>query len=296
LQVLEYVLENAQGQDRELELVASVFLGRVYQDIGQPQQALRKFEETLSIARAMDNRALAATILNNIGTVYQATGQPQLALQKFEEALPITREVGNRAGEATTLNSMGLVYQGTGQPQLALQKYQEALPITREVGNRALESTAHSNIAVLLYMHYNRQQEAITSMQRAIAILVEAGLPQDGAGQKVDDLQSLLQIMQSEIPLGGQARLSPVELQKIIDITIFVMTTAQDQRPEWREAIVEALQDAQQQGADWQIEADFFTAVLAILDGRSLPLPADHPYVQALAAIQDGIAKSGQQS
>jgi len=73
------------------------------------------------------------------------------------------------------------------------------------------------------------------------------------------------------------------------------MTTAQDQRPEWREVIAEALQDAQQQGADWQIEADFFTAVLALLDGRSLTLSADHPYVQAIAAIQDGIAKDAQQ-
>ncbi len=144
-------------------------------------------------------------------------------------------------------------------------------------------------------MHFNRQQEAITSMEQAIAILVEAGLPQDGAGQKVDDLQSLLQIMQSGIPLGEQTMLPPVELQEIIETTIFVMTTAQDQRPEWREAIAEALQNAQQQGADWQIEADFFTAVLALLDGRSLMLPTDHPYVQALAAIRDGIAKNGQQ-
>jgi hypothetical protein len=190
---------------------------------------------------------------------------------------------------------MGQVYQTSGQLQQALLKFEEALPIMREVGNRTGEATTRSNIAILLYTHFNRQQEAITSMEQAIAILVEAGLPQDAAGQNVDDKRSVLQVMQSGAPLGEQATLSPAELQEIINTTIFVMTTAQDQRPEWREAIAEALQNAQQQGADWQIEADFFTAILAILDGRSLTLAADHPYVQALTAILDGIAKNGQQ-
>ena len=67
--------------------------------------------------------------------------------------------------------------------------------------------------------------------------------------------------------------------------TIFVMKMVRGQRPEWREAIAEALQNDQQQGVNWQIEADFFTTVLAVRDGRSLTLPSDYPFVQALYQV-----------
>ncbi|MBS1252943.1 MAG: hypothetical protein MAG451_01986 [Anaerolineales bacterium] len=70
---------------------------------------------------------------------------------------------------------------------------------------------------------------------------------------------------------------------------------APDQRGEWREAIAGVLQDAGQRGDGWQSEVEFFTAVLAILDGETPDLPDNHPYAQALAAIQAGIAAGGRQ-
>jgi hypothetical protein len=64
-----------------------------------------------------------------------------------------------------------------------------------------------------------------------------------------------------------------------------------ERRAEWRETIAGALAAAQQHGTDWHIEVEFFTAVLAILDGQPPSLPADHPYAAPIAAIHDGIAK-----
>jgi hypothetical protein len=63
-----------------------------------------------------------------------------------------------------------------------------------------------------------------------------------------------------------------------------------DGHGEWRQAIAGALQQAQGQGADLQTEVEFFTAVLALLDGETSALPAGHPYAEALAQIQAGIA------
>jgi len=87
----------------------------------------------------------------------------------------------------------------------------------------------------------------------------------------------------------------PLAIQQIISNTVAVMTTVQDRRAEWREKIAKALQDARQRGADWQIVVDFFSTVLAILDGQALDLPADHPYAEAVTAIQAGIAAGGPQ-
>src|SRR6266567_2131465 len=108
-----------------------------------------------------------------------------------------------------------------------------------------------------------------------------------------------IQLRSCSAPIGGQtgasSTISTEEIQQIISNTVAVMTTVQDWRAGWREVIAKALQDAKQRGADWQIEIDFFSAVLGILDGGAPTLPADHPYDQAIATIQAGIASGGPQ-
>ena len=80
------------------------------------------------------------------------------------------------------------------------------------------------------------------------------------------------------------------QVNTIVGNTVAVMTAVPERRAEWRETIAGTLANAQQRGADWQIEVEFFTAVLAILDGQPPSLPVDHPYAAAITAILDGIA------
>jgi hypothetical protein len=76
----------------------------------------------------------------------------------------------------------------------------------------------------------------------------------------------------------------------IVANTVAVLTTAVEKRAEWRATIENALKDAQPRGPDWLIEVDFFTAILARLDGQPATLPPDHPYGPALAQIEAGLA------
>lgn len=86
---------------------------------------------------------------------------------------------------------------------------------------------------------------------------------------------------------------SPAEhFQDVIDTTILIMTEQVEQLPDWRERVSMLLEYAIQEGADWQAEVDFFTAVLIILDGEIPTLPEQHPYAQALVDILKGIDKS----
>jgi hypothetical protein len=91
------------------------------------------------------------------------------------------------------------------------------------------------------------------------------------------------------------ATMSVEQLQVIVHNTVAVMTTIQERHAEWHKTMTGVLQDAQERGADWQIEVDFYTAVLALLDGQTPSLPDDHPYAGALAQIQSGIAAGGVQ-
>src|SRR3989440_3295060 len=257
------------------------------------QHGLELTEKALEIGQEQDQQ-LKLQALNNMAEVYRGIGQPQQALKLFEQALPIRREVGDRAGEATTLNNMAEVYQDIGQPQQALKLFEQALPIRREVGDRAGEATILASMASLLYQYLDRPQEAITRMERALEVLIETGLPQDAAGHTKEDLQQYLNAMRQGIPFGQTtntpAKMPDATLQQIVTNTVAVMTVTQDRHVEWREVIAKALQDAQQRGEDWQIEADFFSAVLDILDGKSSGMPGDHPYAQSVTVIQEGIA------
>jgi hypothetical protein len=192
---------------------------------------------------------------------------------------------------------MAAVYQATGQPQRAVELYEQSLPLMREVGDRAGEATTLANIAEVLYQYLNRSQEAITTLEQAIAVLVETGLLQDAAGQTRDQLQHYLDAMRQGIlpgqTISGPATVRDAQIQQIVTNTVAVMTTVPDRCAEWHEVIVNALQDAQQHGTDWQIEGEFFAAVLVILDGKAPALPDDHPYASALTQIQQGIAAGG---
>ncbi len=64
-----------------------------------------------------------------IGRVYDALGEKQQALDYYEQALPLWRAVGVRGGEARTLNNIGSVYNDLGEKQQALDYYEQSLPL-----------------------------------------------------------------------------------------------------------------------------------------------------------------------
>jgi hypothetical protein len=76
----------------------------------------------------------------------------------------------------------------------------------------------------------------------------------------------------------------------IVNNTVAVMTGVPEKRDEWRQAIAGAREQAQQGGVDWQIEVEFFDAIINILNGQPINLPENHPYGPAIAAIRQGIS------
>src|SRR5205085_12090929 len=188
-------------------------------------------------------------------------------------------------------------YQAMQQYPEARAVFEQSIALEQQVSHRAGEVAGLVGLALLLYQYLDRPQEAITRMERALEVLIATGLPQDAAGHTKERLQQYLEAMRQGVPFGQASATSATmplaQVQQIITNTVTVMTVAQDHHAEWREVIAKALQDAQGQGVDWQIEADFFSAVLDILDGKSPGLPGDHPYAQSVTAIQEGIAAGG---
>ncbi len=315
----EQALELAEGQDRALEGSVLHNLAGISHAIGRTHKALRLYEQALAIRREVGDRSGEGTTLNNLGRVYDDLGQKPQALDYYQQALAIRREVGDRSGEGTTLNNLGRVYNALGQKPQALAYYQQALAIWREVGDRSGEGITLHNIGMIYagfgqldvvlacallakalfeyvqspYIEYAKQ--LINSLRRHLGEERFAALLAQVAPRANEIVERALQ--EKRLPDEVEqfpSTLPPEQINIIISNTITVMTTMPERRAEWQETISRVLQVAQQRGSDWQIEVEFYTAILAILDGQSLSLPTDHPYASALAAIQEGIANGGQ--
>ena len=285
--------------DRPGEAATLNNMALIYQKIGQPQRALSLYEQALPIRQEVGDRSGEATTLNGMAAVYWTIGQYRRALSLLEQALPIRREVEDRSGEATTLNNLAHLYQQAGHYSDAEMTFTRSIQLAQLINNPASEAAGYVGLSILLYEHLQRPTEAIRYMEQAIEVLARTGLPQSAAGDTPEQLQSLLQVMRRGTPLSiptSNSATMPIEtIRRIATNTIAVITDAQEHRDEWRETVEGMQQNAQSQGPDWQIEVDFFTAIMAILDGQTPTLPDDHPYAQALRAILEGIAASGAQ-
>jgi len=295
LAVFEQILAvQSKANDHKGVVETLARMGIMHRTMGNLEEALEVYEKALSMAHELGERELEASILNNMGVIYRITDQTQRALDSYQPLLLICRELGNQAGEAHVFNNMAFAYHDLGQVEQALELYGQALSVARACGHTEIEVAVLFHSALMLYQKLGRTREAITRIKYAIALFKLNGLPQDSAGHTERDLRQALFIMYARVSLHGltdaPGTLPPAEIQSMVAHTVLAMTTMSDQRAEWREAVVYALQKNQQSGAIEQIEVDFFTAIIALLDDQPLSLPTDHPYAPAIAEIQAAIA------
>ncbi|NJR15755.1 MAG: CHAT domain-containing protein [Calothrix sp. CSU_2_0] len=111
--------------------------------------ARNKWEQALVLWQKLDDKKKQATTLNNIGRVYSDLGDKQQALKFYNQSLPLSIEVGNKSGQATTLNNIGFVYDDLGDKQQALKFYNQSLPLAIEVGDKSGQARTLVNLADL---------------------------------------------------------------------------------------------------------------------------------------------------
>ncbi len=144
-------------------------IGVVYSSLGEKQQALKYYNQALSTYRAVEDRIGEANTLNKIGGVYSSLGEKQQALKYYNQALPIYHAVEDRGGEATTLTSIGNVYDDLGEKQQALKYYNQALPLSRAVNDRKVEAITLNNIGSV-YSSLGEKQQALKYYNQSLPI------------------------------------------------------------------------------------------------------------------------------
>ncbi|BAY16702.1 TPR domain protein [Anabaenopsis circularis NIES-21] len=158
---------------KALEATTLDNIGSVYNELGDQNQALVFYIRSLFLRQEIGDKAGEANILNNIGGVFYIWGDKQQALKFFNQSLPIRRQVGDKAGEANTLSNIGGVHHALGDKQQALQFYNQSLLLSRQIGDKTQEAITLNNIGVV-HNALSEKQQALKFFNQSLALSRQA--------------------------------------------------------------------------------------------------------------------------
>src|SRR6266699_596587 len=234
---------------------------------GKPQEAVALYEQSLRTFQELEDPREVAMTQHTMANVLRQQSKPQEAMTLYEQSLRTSQELGDPREVAITQGNLC---------QLLLQQgeYDQALLIAWE----AYRSLSRN--------HYTRDAQL---MQRLLISIKGETLDPERFDmiwkQVISEPQPpWLRDVQASVP-DEQDRLSAETLKFVSSNTIAVMTQMPEELAEWRGTIDEALNQAQITHLAYEVE--FFTAILALLDGQVPTLPGEHPYADALHEIQE---------
>jgi tetratricopeptide (TPR) repeat protein len=188
----------------------------VLQRQGRFRAAGACYETALALARELKDRALEATVLNNLGGIDQNLGEPAGAIAHFQQALELQRALGNELGEGAILNNLGFYDQGLGEVEEALLQYGSALAIFERLGNRSWQARTLNNIG-FAYLALGELERARSYLLRALPLrravgdrsgeavtLRNLGRAALGLGQPVQALAFLRRALENSLALSDR--------------------------------------------------------------------------------------------
>ncbi|WP_035383870.1 tetratricopeptide repeat protein [Ferriphaselus sp. R-1] len=124
-------LEALSQSTKEL-VAAYVWLGSVYQGVGDLDRAELYDRRALKAARELGDKSLEASMLSNLGLVAQARGDTERALALYQESLALQSD---GAKKPTILNNMAVIYLDRKDYAKAVTKLRQAIEINRKNGD-----------------------------------------------------------------------------------------------------------------------------------------------------------------
>ena len=124
------------------EAVAVHTLAMVAGDRGDRDRARALYEESMALARGVDDGWLLSAATNNLGGLYLSEGDFLRAIELFEESLAIGEARGDLDRRARELTHLGHATHGLGDLTRAREYYRNGLAAAAEIGLVDIELSA----------------------------------------------------------------------------------------------------------------------------------------------------------
>ena len=278
---------------------------------GRLQEAMDLCEEALHTLDEMGNVRDWAIILSRKADLLAQQEHTQEAMSLYEQALQTLQELGDVREATEIMEDKAKLLLKQGDTQGAIDLYEQARQAHQKLGGLGEVAVVEAQLGQIFFgqQDYRRalpliwhaytifaERQYTQTAQNGQTFLV-AAKQQLSAGQFDALWEQVIAEPQPDWLREEQADAAdkpgplPAEhLERLIAYTVAVMTVMDDKRADWRQAIAESLQQARE--VNQPEEADFFAALLALLDGEQPYLPENNPYIEALTAIQYGILET----
>jgi tetratricopeptide (TPR) repeat protein len=134
--------ERLSTTDSELATVAS-WLGSVYANSGNLENAELYYSRALSLARKAKDRSSEATELNNLANVFSSRGLYEKSLKYYREALTLEK---TDAEKATVYGNIAVAELAAGRGRASIPWFEKAIAAHERAGDHQRASTTRLNL------------------------------------------------------------------------------------------------------------------------------------------------------
>jgi CHAT domain-containing protein/Tfp pilus assembly protein PilF len=200
-------------------------LGAGHYALGELDRALRYHTRSLELADTAGDQRTVGNALGNIANVHKDLGEFATAAEYYERALAARALTGDRRGEAADLNNLGLVREALRDLQGAAEHFRRALDLNRQDGRKRGAADNLTNLANLATRR-GRYEEALELYSEALSLRREAG---DRQGEALD-LQNLglLHLNWGDYPAALQSLQAALAILEDLGISIWVAEVRAD--------------------------------------------------------------------
>jgi non-specific serine/threonine protein kinase len=190
-------LERSGADARNLERARGLFdAGQICVFMGRYSTALRYLDESLAIARELNDERSIAVALQPMGMAYLGLGDVVNARRFLEEALTVAENRGEQGEIAAAANQLAQLLRASGDLDGAEQLYERVIEISRKLGDRETIAIGLLNMAMAVIGRGDAERARVMLLEVA-AIAAETG--------SIPAAQSLLEVSAGLAALQGES-------------------------------------------------------------------------------------------
>ncbi len=144
-------------------------LGVVYNDAGNPEEAIKYIEEGIKIALEIKDDFRTASLYNNMAAIFFSLVKHDAAISYHKKALELFTRMNDPFGIGYSHNLLGASLSSLGKREGAISHFAEAVKIFRKIGNRQSLSFALCNLSNE-YLKTGRTKDAFPLVKEAVSI------------------------------------------------------------------------------------------------------------------------------
>ena len=168
-------LKRQGAQSRTVERSRALFeAGQLCGFMGRFDEATVLLEESLDIARQLNDRFRIAKALQPLAMAASGLGDLGAARRYVEEAVEIARTLGDTRELATAVNALAQLHRVEGNLDLAEPLYEQAVALAREIGDRESVAIGLLNLA-MVWIGQGTGDRAHGALAETIGIAIELG-------------------------------------------------------------------------------------------------------------------------